>query len=162
MEHDNASPAVTSHRHGRVWVITVNNPPVNALSWHVRQGLEDNFGAALADEVSIEAEYVVIATPTNYDSATHTFNTRSVEAVIANVLAMTVDPTQGQRYQGIVPLEGASLAAACEQYFYQSEQVPTLLKVGVKVSDGRCVAGGVLLQYLPHGEVGRERLHARL
>lgn len=41
MEHDNASPAVTSHRHGRVWVITVNNPPVNALSATVRLGLFD-------------------------------------------------------------------------------------------------------------------------
>ncbi|CAM8661666.1 multifunctional fatty acid oxidation complex subunit alpha [Comamonadaceae bacterium] len=41
MEHDNASPAVTSHRHGRVWVITVNNPPVNALSAAVRLGLFD-------------------------------------------------------------------------------------------------------------------------
>lgn len=77
-------------------------------------------------------------------------------------LAVTFETGKGQRYQGIVPLEGASLAAACEQYFYQSEQVPTLLKVGVRVSDGHCVAGGVLLQHLPKGEVGRERLHARL
>jgi 3-hydroxyacyl-CoA dehydrogenase len=35
---------------GEVAVIIVNNPPVNALSWHVRQGLEDHFTAALGDD----------------------------------------------------------------------------------------------------------------
>ncbi|WP_137869550.1 3-hydroxyacyl-CoA dehydrogenase NAD-binding domain-containing protein [Sphingopyxis sp. 2PD] len=42
--------SVTMEKDGEVAVIIVNNPPVNALSWHVRQGLEDNFTAALADD----------------------------------------------------------------------------------------------------------------
>lgn len=42
--------SVTMEKDGDVAVIIVNNPPVNALSWHVRQGLEDNFTAALADD----------------------------------------------------------------------------------------------------------------
>jgi 3-hydroxyacyl-CoA dehydrogenase len=46
--------SVTLEKDGNVAVIIVNNPPVNALSWHVRQGLEDSFGAALADD-SVEA-----------------------------------------------------------------------------------------------------------
>ena len=46
--------SVTLEKDGNVAVIIVNNPPVNALSWHVRQGLEDHFGAALADD-SVEA-----------------------------------------------------------------------------------------------------------
>ena len=46
--------SVTTEKDGEIAVIIVNNPPVNALSWHVRQGLEDNFGAALADD-SVQA-----------------------------------------------------------------------------------------------------------
>lgn len=38
-----------------------------------------------------EAEYVVISTPTNYDPEKNHFNTRTVEAVIANVLAINPD-----------------------------------------------------------------------
>jgi len=42
--------SVTTERHGDVLVILVNNPPVNALSWHVRQGLKDGVEEALADD----------------------------------------------------------------------------------------------------------------
>lgn len=78
-------------------------------------------------------------------------------------LAITFDlATTGQRYQGIVPLEGDSLAAACQSYFFQSEQVPTLIRVAVRSDGLGCVAGGLLVQHLPDGEEGRERLHARL
>ena len=53
---------------------------------------ELNFTATLVpSEAFAKAEFVVIATPTNYDSDTNTFNTRSVEAVIANVLAINPD-----------------------------------------------------------------------
>jgi molecular chaperone Hsp33 len=68
----------------------------------------------------------------------------------------------GERYQGIVPLEGSSLAQAFEHYFLQSEQVPTLIRVAVRSSRSGCVAGGLLIQHLPEGEEGRERLHVRL
>ena len=68
----------------------------------------------------------------------------------------------GGRYQGIVPLEGASLSEAAEHYFVQSEQIPTMIRVGVDHIAGRCIAGGILVQHLPEGEEGRERLHVRL
>lgn len=78
-------------------------------------------------------------------------------------LAITFDlATTGQRYQGIVPLEGDSLAAACEHYFAQSEQVPTLIRVAIRADREHTVAGGILLQHLPEGEEGRERLHLRM
>ena len=77
-------------------------------------------------------------------------------------LAITFDlATSGERYQGIVPLEGATLSEACENYFAQSEQVPSLIKVGVHREGNHCVAGGLLVQHLPDGEDGRERLHVR-
>jgi len=42
--------SVTTQKFDDVLVILVDNPPVNALSWHVRQGLQDGFEQALADE----------------------------------------------------------------------------------------------------------------
>jgi molecular chaperone Hsp33 len=78
-------------------------------------------------------------------------------------LGITFDlASTAERYQGIVPLEGDSLAEACQHYFRQSEQVPTLIRVGVRSSAGGCVAGGLLVQHLAEGEEGRERLHVRL
>ncbi|HTM95942.1 MAG TPA: Hsp33 family molecular chaperone HslO [Croceibacterium sp.] len=78
-------------------------------------------------------------------------------------LAITFDlPTGGERYQGIVPLEGASLAEACEHYFARSEQVPTLIRLGIRCGVEGCVAGGLLVQHLAEGEEGRERLHVRM
>jgi 3-hydroxyacyl-CoA dehydrogenase len=41
--------SVDLDRRGRVAVLTVNNPPVNALSQHVRQGLRDGVQQAIAD-----------------------------------------------------------------------------------------------------------------
>ena len=78
-------------------------------------------------------------------------------------LAITFDIAGGQgRYQGIVPLEGDSLAEACQSYFVQSEQVPTLIRVAIASGSDGCRAAGLLVQHLPDGEEGRERLHVRL
>ncbi|MCE2842891.1 MAG: Hsp33 family molecular chaperone HslO [Novosphingobium sp.] len=77
-------------------------------------------------------------------------------------LAVTFDlATTGQRYQGIVPLEGASLGEACESYFAQSEQVPTLIRVGIGDGSAGCIGAGILVQHLAEGEEGRERLHVK-
>jgi molecular chaperone Hsp33 len=79
-------------------------------------------------------------------------------------LAITFDQeVTGERYQGIVPLEGGSLAEAAESYFSQSEQLPSLVRLAsARLPGGRHVAGGILIQHLPEGEEGRDRIHTRL
>jgi molecular chaperone Hsp33 len=63
----------------------------------------------------------------------------------AGVLALTVDPTHGQRYQGIVDLDGADLSECFTNYFVMSQQVGTRFWLN---ADGRR-ARGLLLQQLP-------------
>ncbi|WP_324072747.1 MAG: Hsp33 family molecular chaperone HslO [Erythrobacter sp.] len=77
-------------------------------------------------------------------------------------LAITFETEGQQRYQGIVPLEGDSLAEACEVYFSQSEQIPTLIRVASRAGAKGRAAAGLLVQHLPDGEEGRERLHVRM
>ncbi len=61
-------------------------------------------------------------------------------------LAITIDPAdEGERYQGIVPLESDRIGTAVEAYFDQSEQLPTRLWLAC---DGTRAAG-MLLQRLP-------------
>lgn len=77
------------------------------------------------------------------------------------VLAITIenptphgrDPT---RYQGLVPIESESLAGAFEDYFRQSEQLPTRLLLA---ADEACAAG-LMLQKLP-GDSGDDDGWAR-
>jgi len=78
-------------------------------------------------------------------------------------LAITFDqPLTKERYQGIVPLEGDSLAHAAQSYFAQSEQIPSLVRLATEKRDGSWTAGGILFQHLPEGEEGRERIHTQL
>jgi molecular chaperone Hsp33 len=75
-------------------------------------------------------------------------------------LAITLDQTaNAERYQGIVALEGESLSAAIEGYFDQSEQLPTLIRIGVTGdAESGWLAGGLLVQHLARREEGGERL----
>ncbi|MCC0807278.1 Hsp33 family molecular chaperone [Methylobacterium sp. W2] len=77
-------------------------------------------------------------------------------------LAMTID--QGNdfsRYQGVVALEGQSLEEAAHQYFRQSEQIPTQVRLAVAEQfaggDKTYRAGGLLIQFLPQS-IDRARL----
>ena len=73
------------------------------------------------------------------------------------VFIMTVD--QGpdmDRYQGVTPIEGETLALCAQQYFAQSEQTPTRIRLAVGQSDTgdgpTWRAGGLLIQNIAGDE----------
>lgn len=76
-------------------------------------------------------------------------------------LAFTVD--QGphtERYQGVVPLEGATLADCAHTYFRQSEQLPTGIKIAARrepAADGshHWRAAALMVQQMPEFDAGR-------
>ena len=64
----------------------------------------------------------------------------------SGVLTLTLEPSDGgQRWQGIVPLEGSGLDQAIEGYFRRSEQLETRLRLAA--ADGR--ARAILIQQMP-------------
>jgi molecular chaperone Hsp33 len=75
-------------------------------------------------------------------------------------LAFTVDQGQHtQRYQGVVPLEGATLGDCAHTYFRQSEQLPTGIKIVARRSEqdgtGRWRAAALMVQQMPEFDAGR-------
>ena len=83
-------------------------------------------------------------------------------------LAMTVDQGSAtNRYQGVVPLENMTLEEAVHQYFIQSEQIPTQIRIAVAeilsrsddgVADRSWRGGAVMVQFLPDSP---ERIRVR-
>ena len=74
----------------------------------------------------------------------------SLKEMVGNgYLVITLTPDEGERYQGVVGLEGEHLSDCLENYFMQSEQLPTRLFIRTGAVDGRVAAAGMLLQVLP-------------
>lgn len=74
----------------------------------------------------------------------------TIQGLMGNgVMVLTITPTKGERYQGIVPLEHDTLAACLEAYFTQSEQLQTRLWFATDTTQGHAKAAGLLLQVLP-------------
>jgi len=81
-------------------------------------------------------------------------------------LAFTVDQGQHtERYQGVVPLEGATLADCAHTYFRQSEQLPTGIKIAARresggdgpegAGKGHWRAAALMVQQMPEFDAGR-------
>ncbi len=66
-------------------------------------------------------------------------------------LVITIDPDKGERYQGIVALDGDCLANVLETYFAQSEQLKTRLWIRTGRLEEKLCAAGMLLQIMPDG-----------
>jgi molecular chaperone Hsp33 len=69
-------------------------------------------------------------------------------------LAITIEPKQGRRYQGIVDVSAGDLSKAIEDYMHRSQQLET--KMWLTVDDNQ--ASGMLLQKLPEAEDSHESI----
>lgn len=68
------------------------------------------------------------------------------------VLAITITPDEGERYQSIVPIDGDNLADCLQDYFARSEQLPSLFNF---FADEHC-AMGIALHALPAAKTNNE------
>jgi molecular chaperone Hsp33 len=71
------------------------------------------------------------------------------ELVGTGHIVITITPTQGERYQGIVNIDPKGVAASIESYFQQSEQLNTRLWLYTGMLEGKAYASGLFLQALP-------------
>ncbi|HDR1242861.1 TPA: Hsp33 family molecular chaperone HslO [Pasteurella multocida] len=67
------------------------------------------------------------------------------------VLVITITPTEGERYQGVIALDKPTITACLEDYFVRSEQLQTQLIIRAGEFEGQPVAAGMLLQIMPDG-----------
>ncbi len=89
---------------------------------------------------SYDAEALKVATDPNFSELMHN-----------GYLSFTVDQAEGgERYQGIVALDGTDLTDCVRHYFSQSEQIQTAFVSHIgKNADGKWIGGALMLQHLP-------------
>jgi molecular chaperone Hsp33 len=84
-------------------------------------------------------------------------------AIGDGVLQVTKSYEVGQPYAGVVPLHSGEIAEDVAAYLLQSEQIPSVVALGVLANpDGIVAAGGIIAQVLPGAyEAATERLERR-
>lgn len=73
------------------------------------------------------------------------------------ILVISVFPENGVRYQGIVSLDKSTLSRCLEEYFKDSEQLPTIIQLHYDLATAQC--GGIMLQIIPEIENNIESLN---
>ncbi|WP_024872404.1 Hsp33 family molecular chaperone HslO [Tolumonas lignilytica] len=73
-------------------------------------------------------------------------------------MMITITPDEGERYQGIVALDGDTLAACLESYFAQSEQLPTRIWLKNEQNEEHPAAAGMLIQSMPNSNNEQQAL----
>lgn len=77
------------------------------------------------------------------------------------VFMMTVDQGNDMdRYQGITSIDGETLALCAEQYFAQSEQTPTRVRLAVGRTESGWRAGGFMIQYIAADDARGDTMEA--
>ena len=81
------------------------------------------------------------------EALTEEMNNYSFAELVKNgQFVITLDPSEGEAYQGIVPIEGTTIAEMLQNYMLRSQQIDTSLWL---YCDGES-ASGMLLQKLPN------------
>ncbi|MFT4937317.1 MAG: molecular chaperone Hsp33 [Paraglaciecola sp.] len=76
---------------------------------------------------------------------------------VNGVMVITITPTVGQRYQGMVALDKPTLAECIESYFSQSEQLATKVLLRTQTDSDSPKACGMFLQVLPTSSAATDK-----
>lgn len=100
--------------------------------------------------------------PTEVEAVSQGFLRPGAKTLLGEgVFMMTVDQgSDMDRYQGMTSIDGETLALCAEQYFAQSEQTPTRVRLAVGREEGGWRAGGFLIQYIAADDARGDTLEA--